>query len=103
MSANFDLSPKDLQILKEILAQFSEVKEVVVYGSRAKGTNNERSDIDLVIKNSEIDRHTLGMIKYEVDNSDIPYLVDLQDYRNINNSNLLKQIDNSGVVFYKSM
>ena len=66
------LNKKIIEQLIAIFQTYEEVKEVILYGSRAKGTHNERSDIDLAIRNSSIDRHTLGKIKLQIDNSNIP-------------------------------
>lgn len=89
--------------LNSIFRSYEQVNEVILYGSRAKGNNHERSDIDLAIRNSNIDRHTLGKIKLQIDNSNIPYLVDLQIVENIRNSKLLEHIQNIGIVIYKSI
>ena len=87
--------------LIRIFEEYEQVKEVVLYGSRAKGTHNARSDIDLAIRNSPIDRHTLGKIKLQIDNSDVPYIVDLQVVEKIKNPKLLAHIERLGQVFYK--
>ena len=97
------ISTLNKNISEELIAifqSFSEVSEVVLYGSRAKGTHNERSDIDLAIKNSNIDRHTLGRIKLQIDNSNIPYLVDLQIVEKIKNKKLIEHIQRIGKVIY---
>lgn len=88
-------------MLHDIFRQYGQVNEVILYGSRAKNNHHERSDIDLVIRKSDIDRHTLGRIKLDIDNSDIPYLVDLQVLENIKNRQLLEHINRVGEIFYQ--
>ncbi len=90
-----------LEKLYYIFHSNPDIKEVLLYGSRAKGNFNERSDIDLVLKNSKIDRYTLGMLQMEIDNSDIPYLVSLQIYEDIKDNKLLQEIDKHGILIYK--
>ncbi|MBK9151600.1 MAG: nucleotidyltransferase domain-containing protein [Saprospiraceae bacterium] len=87
--------------MSDVFRQFNQVNEVILYGSRASGSCHERSDIDLVIRNSHIDRHTLGYIKMELDNSDIPFLVDIQIFEKIKNPALIDQILKTGKVIYK--
>jgi uncharacterized protein len=74
---------------------------VKVYGSRAKGTHSERSDLDLVIID-ELDRKTLGEIWMEVNSSDFPLTVDLQVWKDIKNENLKEHIHRVGKVFYSA-
>lgn len=95
----FGLSDKSFQILLDIFRNYPSVSEVKVYGSRAKGTHRERSDLDLVILD-EIDRKTLGEIWMEVNSSDFPLTVDLQVWKDIKNENLKEHIRRVGKIFY---
>lgn len=95
----FGLSDKSFQILLDIFRNYPSVSEVKVYGSRAKGTHSERSDLDLVILD-EIDRKTLGEIWMEVNSSDFPLTVDLQVWKDIKNENLKEHIRRVGKIFY---
>jgi len=97
----FGLKDKQLEIVKNIFANYTEISEVVIYGSRVKGTHNERSDIDLVIKNSNVDRKIINKIRMDFDESNLPYLIDLKNYYTIKNTNLLEHIDIDGQVVYK--
>ncbi|SEF44947.1 nucleotidyltransferase family protein [Algoriphagus boritolerans] len=95
----FGLTDKSFQILLEIFRNYPTISEVKVYGSRAKGTYSERSDLDLVILD-ELDRKTLGEIWMDINSSDFPLTVDLQVYGEIKNENLKKQIHRVGKIFY---
>ena len=86
--------------LKNIFEKYSNINKVILYGSRAKGTNTKRSDIDLVIANSQLDRFTLSNIKSEIEESDIPNLVDIQLLEEIDNQELLDHINRVGKVVY---
>lgn len=96
---NVGLSDKSLQILYGIFRNYPAISEVKVYGSRAKGTYSERSDLDLVILD-ELDRKTLGEIWMEINSSDFPFTVDLQVWKDIKNENLKDHIRRLGKVFY---
>ena len=96
----FGLKEEEEQILKSIFSKYENLNKVVVYGSRAKGTFNERSDVDLVITESNIDRPLIGQIISEINNSNFPYLVDLQDFSTLKNKQLIEHINRVGKVFY---
>ena len=52
------LSQKELEILKEVFKKFDNIKEVILFGSRALGKHRPSSDIDLAIKGN-VDKNTL--------------------------------------------
>ncbi|MCX7948507.1 MAG: nucleotidyltransferase domain-containing protein [Treponemataceae bacterium] len=96
------LSQKELLILSAIFEKYKVDGEVILYGSRAKGTYTERSDVDLVIKNSSVrDDQLLATLQDEIEESDFPYLVDLQFYEKIQNPALLDHINRRGIVVYR--
>ena len=86
--------------LKTIFDNYPTIKKVVLYGSRAIGTNTKRSDIDLVIADSQVDRITLSNIEYEIEESDIPNLVDIQLLEEVDNQELIDHINRVGKVVY---
>ena len=65
-----------------------------IFGSRAKGTYKEYSDIDLAIKlnNKKLAADILGKILIEFTDSTLPYEVDVIDLNSIDDSfkNLIK-------------
>ncbi len=81
------------------LARKYGVKKVILFGSRARGDNWERSDIDLAISGGDRVRFTL-----DVDESDIvPTLLmfDVVDLDEPCNEDLLESIKRDGVVLYE--
>lgn len=68
------------------------VQEVILFGSWAKGTANERSDIDIAV------RGVKDMEKLREDIEDIPTLrsFDIVDIENCKNELLLKEIEQYG-------
>ena len=96
----FGISSKDAEILNSVFKKFPQVKQVILYGSRAKGNFRENSDVDLVIANSEIDRYSIGKILSEIDDSNFPYLVDIQVLNTIKNKELLDDIDRVGKILF---
>lgn len=64
------------------------------------GTNKDRSDVDLVLMDKNIDRFTLGNLIFEINNSDFPFTVDLQNFNTLKNPDLIKHIQTYGKLFY---
>lgn len=99
-SHGFGLSQQYQQILIDIFASFLTTGEVIIYGSRVKGNYTNRSDVDLVLKNSHFNRHQLAQLIDTIAQSDFPYLCDIQCLETINNLSLLDHISRLGQVFY---
>lgn len=97
---DFGLQREHEEILRSIFKKHALSGQVIVYGSRAKGTFTERSDLDLAIKGSNADHYKIEEIKDEIDESDFPFLVDAQLYEAIQNSALIEHIDRVGRVLY---
>lgn len=98
---NPGLDHHEQAIICSILNQFPDIEQATLYGSRAKGTHNERSDIDLALTGSNLDRHTINRVKLELDDSELLYPVDLLDYQSINNPQLKSHVDRLGIVIYR--
>lgn len=96
---DFGISPKTTD---ELLAYFEtkpEIEKVYIYGSRAKGTYNNGSDIDFAIWSD--DNNIFFKIMDELDELPTPYKFDVTDYKNISHEGLKKSIDNDGILFYQ--
>lgn len=84
-----------------IMARHPEIERVVLYGSRAKGTHTDRSDIDLALMGSSIDHQTLGDIKIDLDESDVPLPIDVLIFAMLDNQDLKAHIDRVGLTIYR--
>ena len=101
MSA-FGLTPEQTQLLQTCIAKHLPRGSVIVYGSRARGNFTPRSDIDLVVKHSQTsDYSVLSRIKDEVDESNFPYICEIQYYENIKNRMMISNIERVGKIFYQ--
>lgn len=102
MSAcDFGLSPTTLQTIRQVLAEVPAVEKAVLYGSRAKGTYRPGSDIDLTLFGDALDLDTLGQIATRLEESPIPYQVDLSIFGLIEHAGLREHIERVGKVFYQ--
>ena len=96
----FGLTDKVLRTVRDILVSCPEVETALIYGSRAMGTQHVGSDIDLTLLGPALNERHLSAISTQLDESDIPYLVDLSLHKDIDNPGLLAHIERVGRVFY---
>ena len=83
-----------------IFALHPSIEQAILYGSRAKGTFRNGSDIDLTLKGEHLTYRELLQIENELDDLLLPYKIDLSLFRQIDNPNLVGHILRVGVVFY---
>lgn len=88
--------------LRHVLARHGQVEKAILYGSRAKGTHNQGSDIDLALVGRDLDIHKINAIDNDLDDLLLPYSIDLCSYLGIRSMDLLAHIERVGVVFYDS-
>jgi predicted nucleotidyltransferase len=94
------LTLKELEILKDVFKKFDEIKEVILFGSRALGTHKTASDIDLAIKGN-VDINTLSKLKYTLEeDTNLPYFFDVVIYENLDNLELKTHIDEFGKIIW---
>ncbi len=100
MKQQFGLSQRQYAELLGILKQFPSIESAIIFGSRAKGTMHERSDIDLAVTGKSLDRHSLAELRLAFDESDLPYQVDIQLLSDIQNPALLEHISRVGQLIH---
>jgi uncharacterized protein len=98
---DFGLSEKTCATVRKILDQYPAVAKAVIYGSRAKGNYKPGSDIDMTLLGDALDHNTLSAITWALNDSDIPYTVDVSLFEEIDSPALREHIERVGVVFYE--
>lgn len=97
---NFGLPQRTIDELLNYFKQKSEIEKVVIYGSRAKGTYHNGSDIDFAIWT---DNHeNISRILSELDDLQTPYMFDVTDYKALKHDGLKNSIDKFGKQFYSA-
>lgn len=96
----FGIKESDFNFLINTFRKYEHINKVIIFGSRAKGNFNDRSDIDLVIQKSNISRQFIGRIISEINESNFPFTVDLQIYEKLKNEMLISHINRVGKVIY---
>jgi len=102
MNTIYGLTERDTQTLFGIFNKFQEVESVYLYGSRAKGTHKSGSDIDLAIMNDGVSEKTIRTIKAEMEDSSLPYFVDITNFTTLTHKEFAEHIQRVGVSFYSN-
>ena len=101
-TSEFGLPAATLETIRRFLAEVPAVKRALIYGSRAKGTHRPGSDIDLALFGDGLDLATLGKIATRLDESPIPYQVDLSIFELIEHEGLREHIERVGQPLYEA-
>ena len=98
------LSEHELLTLREVFAKFDAIEEVILFGSRARGSHQKASDVDLAIKGQTIDINTLSKLKYMLEEETaLAYFFDIVIYDKIKDEALKKAIDEGGKSIYVTL
>jgi len=96
------LTIRDQSTIESILAKYEVVKKVYIFGSRAKGNFSSGSDVDLAIMNNGVTNNDLIRIKSDLDESNLPYFVDVVLYPLLDYAPLKNHIERVGKLIYES-
>jgi predicted nucleotidyltransferase len=92
------LSEEELSTLQNVFSNIDNISQVILFGSRATGTNRKSSDVDLAIKGDDLGIDTLAKLKNILEEqTKLPYFFDIIIYDHITNQELKHQIDKYGV------
>ena len=87
------------RILRELssFAQTHSINKIILFGSRARGTNTERSDIDIAVYGGDFDgfywdvkEKTHSLLMFDIVQADAPISAELKE-----------EIERDGVVIYE--
>ena len=95
------LPERTIQKLCEVFSHYPEVEKVVLYGSRARGTYKNGSDIDLTLWGPELSHKVLSRIDTELDDLLLPYMIDLSIFSQIGNPAMIQHIQREGISLYE--
>jgi len=98
----YGLNKRDMRTLSDIFGKYEDVKKVLLFGSRAKGSYYPGSDIDMAIIDNNVSYQVLRRIKNDISESSLPYNVDLVNFSTLTNLSLIEHIHRVGKVFYSA-
>ena len=97
----YGLNEQIITQINSVFAHYPEVEQVILYGSRAKGTYKNGTDIDLTLKGNRLDLAIINKISNDIDDLLLPYSFDISIFSQISNAGLVDHINRVGVVFYE--
>ncbi len=86
MTSRLDLPDRWRLQLEALLAEYVPDVEVWAYGSRVNGKNHDASDLDLVLRGPNLEPiplEQLAKLEEALEESNIPILIDIQDWTRI--------------------
>ncbi len=95
------MTDDELHLLCSLFARQKQIEQVILYGSRAKGTNKPFSDVDITLLGISLTRSHLNCLMTDIDESSLPYSFDISIFTKLTNPDLIEQIEQTGVVLYQ--
>lgn len=96
----FGLTPDERSLIVGVFARHPTIDEARVFGSRAKGTHERSSDIDLALF-GHISSQLLAQIAGELDDLPLPYHFDVNSYASIRDFAVKAHIDRVAQPIYQ--
>lgn len=96
----YGLKESIIEQINSVFADFPEVQQVILYGSRAKGNYRNSSDIDLTLKGKVLTSQIVNKISWQLDDLLLPYTFDLSIFHHITQTDLIDHIERVGIIFY---
>ena len=93
------LRPAELDMVRSVFRLHPEVTTATLFGSRAKGTHSDRSDVDLVVAGA-VEPLRAEAIASELDELPLPYRFEVQSLDYIQHRPLLEHIKRVGILIY---
>lgn len=95
------LPQADIEAIQDVLASFPSVKLAKVFGSRAKGTHQKGSDVDIAIELQPFSNDELIQICQVLEEQTLlPYFFDVVDVNHLSNKELKDHIARVGQIIY---
>ena len=98
----YGLPERVLQKIRAVFARYPQVTKAVLYGSRAKGSHKNGSDIDLTLcGDTDLTLSTLYRIADDLDDLLLPHTFDVSIFHHISDPDVLGHIGRVGVTLYE--
>lgn len=94
------LTSHEIALIRGVFRRFPTVSEVILYGSRAKGTYRPESDIDLALIGVDEDIQAEAVAD-ELEELPLPYRFDVKACSSITHGPLQEHIARMGVSLYR--
>lgn len=98
----FGLSDTVVEDIRRIFKQHANIRKVLIFGSRAKETYHNGSDIDLAAVGDGLTYNQLMDIAIQIEDLGLLYKVDVLDYQKQKGTPIGTHIDRVGKLFYQA-
>ena len=95
-----DRIKKILEQIIDICSHDSTVDEIILYGSRAKGTHLPKSDIDIALRGSSLNMEEL---EQRIQSIETLIGIDLVDIEHCKNDLLKQEVEKYGITIYRKI
>ncbi|MGB3293679.1 MAG: nucleotidyltransferase domain-containing protein [Phormidesmis sp.] len=103
---NHGLTAQDLAHIRAAAAELTEIAQVILFGSRAKGTYQQGSDVDLAISaisGKGITHSTVLRLSESLNEErPLPYFFDVVNYDSLEDEPLQQHIDRVGILLFSA-
>ncbi|MEA2050843.1 MAG: nucleotidyltransferase domain-containing protein [Campylobacterota bacterium] len=83
--------------IKSILKKELKIKQIILFGSRAKGDAKNGSDIDIAVVGDNIGFRDLCRFNTKLDELELAYQIDIVAYNSLENKELIEHINRTGI------
>ena len=97
----YGLKEETIETIIAILSNEPRVEKVLLFGSRAKGTYKDGSDIDLCLEGANLDLSALSPLEEKLDDLLLPWKIDLVAFDLISNQEMRDHIRRVGIPLYE--
>lgn len=80
---NIFLKDEHLAVLSEIFENYCPDAQIWAYGSRVAGDAHDGSDLDLTVIDFGDEKCSLAELKRILNDSNIPFLIDINEFKNL--------------------
>lgn len=92
----------DIALIVDAAKRFPEIRQLVLFGSRAKGTRKPGSDVDLAIVGRNLTyESSIRLSSILNEELPLPFFFDVVNYHSITEPDLLAHIDRVGIVIFE--
>ncbi len=96
----FGIDDNDVERIVDILKSNRRISAAILFGSRAKGSYEPGSDIDIAIKGPKLELGDIIDLKISLDDLSLPFKFDLVNYESISETALIDHIDRVGIKLF---
>ena len=97
----YGLSDQTFSSILSVIKSNPAIDSAILFGSRAKGTYKDGSDIDIALHGSSLRLNDILQLQRLIDESDLAYTFDLVIFKNIQEQALIEHIQRVGIEIYR--